>query len=224
MRAFKGVRYQRGFLGALVGGLLSNWGSHEQNQASEHMMEKQQAWEMKMSNTAHRREVRDLYAAGLNPILSATGGAGASTPSVSAPSLENEMGPGISSALSVARTKEELDLIRNQADAAKEDAIIKRKTPDLMVEQMNQASANARNLDTDSDKKEAEVNLTKQMLETEKYRTNSARSISELDALSVPGARNEAAFEESSAGGVAKAVRRIRESLFGNSASPLNRR
>lgn len=89
----------------LAGGLIQNEGNSRE--ASNN-----RAFQQNMSSTSHQREVNDLRAAGLNPILSAMGN-GASTPSGAQAQMGN-LGEGISkgmdTAIAIRAQNKQLDL------------------------------------------------------------------------------------------------------------------
>lgn len=66
--------------GAVAAAAVSALGNAASGSSAKNASRDQMSWQTMMSNTAHQREVSDLRAAGINPILSAKLG-GASTPS-----------------------------------------------------------------------------------------------------------------------------------------------
>ena len=105
---------------SLVGNMMSQSGQQATNAMSMQEMLQQEQWQTSMSNTAMQRRVADLKAAGLNPVL-AVGEGGASTPGISAPTMQNAMGGAVSAALNTAsqialvqQTKAQTDLSNAQ--------------------------------------------------------------------------------------------------------------
>lgn len=104
---------------ALMGG-LGYLGQSQANDANIAMARDQMNFQERMSSTAHQREVADLKAAGLNPILSAN--AGASTPAGSTATVESALKSGVASAMEAKRMQNEMTMQKEQIALIKAQA------------------------------------------------------------------------------------------------------
>lgn len=138
-----------GVAAAYVTGRQNQGMSGEQHDWSVEDAANNRAWQEAMSNSAHQREVADLKKAGLNPILSSTGGAGAPVGGGSMADSTKAEGPDytrvISNAIEAAATKQSIKLQKAQEEQASTAAEVNKaqeRLYDATTDKTNKESIN----------------------------------------------------------------------------------
>lgn len=105
---------------AIGGGILSFLGGERRNSAQVAASKAQMDFQERMSNTAHQRQMADLKAAGLNPILAAKYG-GASSPGGAMPQIQDTLTPAVNTGLATQLNQANVNVAQKTADRLLED-------------------------------------------------------------------------------------------------------
>lgn len=194
--------------GSIISGVLGFMGQKETNAQNMQLSQDQMRFQADMSNTAHQREVADLRAAGLNPILSGTGGAGASAPVGSAAKMESELGAGGQAALQGALAEANIDNLNEQNQNLK-------KTGELLTEQRRREHEGIYQTYWDATEKEAAANLRHQQVLTERQRTLGASYEAQILGNSAKGSDIEGDIDSSTYGKIMRYIDRSEKTLRG---------